>query len=100
MRKICVLALLLLLSACGSKLDGEYAIKNGALKLNFEQGGKFTVTNLGEIVNEGTYKISGNNLFVEGKGGTKDTFLIQKDGSIRTPKGIVFIKNDSIKSSQ
>ena len=47
MRKIFVLSMLFLLSACGSKLSGEYADKTGAVSYTFESGDKVLMSAIG-----------------------------------------------------
>jgi hypothetical protein len=85
MRKIGVFAVLLLLSACGSKLSGEYADKTGAVSYTFGSDDKVFMSALG-IESEGRYEIDGDKVKVENNG-QNVVFTILGDGSIRTPFG-------------
>ena len=85
MRKIGLLVLLFILSACGSKLNGEYADKLGVVSYNFKSGNKVYFSALG-IESEGNYQIDGNKLKVESNG-QNIIFTILEDGSINTPFG-------------
>ena len=85
MKKIPLLTLLLLLSACGSKLSGEYADKTGTVSYTFGSGDKVFMSALG-IETEGKYEIDGNKVKVENSG-QNIIFTILEDGSINTPFG-------------
>ena len=47
MRKISLLAMLFVLSACGSKLNGEYADKTGTVSYTFGSGDKVLMSAIG-----------------------------------------------------
>lgn len=85
MRKISVLALMVLLSACGSKLSGEYADKTGTVSYAFGSGDKVFMSALG-IETEGKYEVDGNRVKVENNG-QNIIFTILEDGSLKTPFG-------------
>jgi len=84
-RKICVLTMLFLLSACGSKLNGEYADKTGAVSYTFKSGDKVLMSTIG-IETEGRYEVDGNKVKVESNG-QNIIFTILEDGSLKTPFG-------------
>lgn len=85
MRKICVLAMLFLLSACGSKISGEYADKTGVVSYTFESGDKVLISAIG-IETEGRYEVDGNKVKVENNG-QNIIFTINDDGSLQSPFG-------------
>ncbi|ACT47130.1 hypothetical protein [Methylotenera mobilis] len=85
MREIGLLIMLLLLSACGSKLSGEYADKTGTVSYTFGTGDKVFMSALG-IESEGKYEIDGDRVKVENNG-QNVVFTILEDGSIKTPFG-------------
>lgn len=85
MRKICVLTMLFLLSACGSKLNGEYADKTGAVSYTFKSGDKVLMSAIG-IETEGRYEVDGNKVKVENNG-QNIIFTINDDGSLQSPFG-------------
>jgi len=84
-RKICVLTMLFLLSACGSKLNGEYADKTGAVSYTFKSGDKVLMSAIG-IETEGRYEVDGNKVKVENNG-QNIIFTINDDGSLQSPFG-------------
>lgn len=90
MRIIGLLVLVLLLSACGSKLSGEYVDKAGMISYKFESGNKVYASAMG-ITTEAKYEIDGNRLKVEGNG-QNVIYTILDDGSIDTGLGIVLTK--------
>ena len=87
MRLIALLALVFLLAACGSKLNGEYADKLGLVSYKFESGNKVYFSALG-VESEGQYEIDGNKVKVESNG-QNIIYTILEDGSINTPFGIL-----------
>ncbi len=87
MRKFCLLATLFVLSACGSKLNGEYGDKLGIASYNFKSGNKVYISALG-IETEGRYEIDGNKVKVENNGQNL-IFTILNDGSIDTGFGML-----------
>jgi len=84
-RKISVLVMLFLLSACGSKLSGEYADKTGTVSYTFGSGDKVLMSVIG-IETEGKYEVDGNKVKVENNG-QNIIFTILDDGSLKTPFG-------------
>lgn len=77
--------MLFLLSACGSKLSGEYADKTGAVSYTFESSDKVLMSAIG-IETEGRYEVDGNKVKVESNG-QNIIFTILEDGSLKTPFG-------------
>lgn len=77
--------MMFLLSACGSKLSGEYEDSSGAVSYTFGSGDKLLMTAIG-IETEGKYEIDGNKVKVENNG-QNIIFTILKDGSLKTPFG-------------
>ena len=76
---------MVLLSACGSKLSGEYADKTGTVSYAFGSGDKVLTSALG-IETEGKYEVDGNKVKVENNG-QNIIFTILEDGSLKTPFG-------------
>jgi len=77
--------MLFLLSACGSKLSGEYADKTGTVSYTFGSGDKVLMSVIG-IETEGKYEVDGNKVKVENNG-QNIIFTILDDGSLKTPFG-------------
>jgi len=77
--------MLFLLSACGSKLNGEYADKTGAVSYTFKSGDKVLMSAIG-IETEGRYEVDGNKVKVENNG-QNIIFTINDDGSLQSPFG-------------
>ena len=85
MRIIGLFALVFLLSACGSKLSGEYADKDGMVSYKFDAGNKVYASALG-ITTEAKYEVDGDRLKIEANGQNL-IFTILEDGSLKTPFG-------------
>lgn len=77
--------MLFLLSACGSKISGEYADKTGVVSYTFESGDKVLISAIG-IETEGRYEVDGNKVKVENNG-QNIIFTINDDGSLQSPFG-------------
>ena len=77
--------MLLLLSACGSKLNGEYADDSGLVSYTFKSSNKVNIKAMG-METEGKYEIDDNKVKVESNG-QNVIYTIQQDGSISTPFG-------------
>lgn len=85
MRKIGFLAFVLLLSACGSKLDGTYSDELGMTTYKFESGGRVYVSALGTET-ELKYEVNGIKVKLEGPNGNVILTLLE-DGSLQGPGG-------------
>lgn len=73
------LSLVLLLSACGAKLDGVYA--NGAWKLSFQPNGKVSTVILGNRM-ETSYSVASDKVEFQFPGGDHMALTMNKDGSL------------------
>lgn len=81
---------LLLLSACGSRLDGTYTDPMGISTYTFKSGGKVSVVTMGTEV-ELDYKVEDNKVkLITPQGALVLTLL--DDGSIQGPMGITLSK--------
>jgi outer membrane lipopolysaccharide assembly protein LptE/RlpB len=87
MKKLFLLSVVLLLSACGSKLDGTYADKNGMLSYTFKSNGKTYQSAMGMEV-ELDYEVDGNKIKLVTPQGNMIMTLLD-DGSIESPMGIL-----------
>lgn len=84
MKKLLIIALTVLLTACGQTLDGTYVDKQGMVGLTFK-GNKVSMSGM-----EWKYEIDGNQLRLLLPQGAM-VFTINKDGSIQG-MGTKFIK--------
>lgn len=91
MKKLYLLSIALLLSACGSKLDGTYVGKGmfAASSFTFQSNGKVVVNNMG-IKAEVPYEIDGDKIKIMAMGGVIVT--LKEDGSFDLPGGGTFTK--------
>ncbi|WP_430227723.1 hypothetical protein [Paraburkholderia tropica] len=83
---IAVIAIPLLLAACGQKLSGTYTDANKIGKLTFESGNKVLVGGGFGPELELTYEVDGSKLKITSPEGTQ-VFTINDDGSIQGPTG-------------
>lgn len=81
-KKIILLPVVLLLVACGSKIDGTYVSKNGASSFTFQSNGKVVINNMG-IKGEVPYEVDGDKIKIMAMGGLVVT--LNKDGSFDLP---------------
>lgn len=91
MKKIYYLAIVLLLSACGTKIDGTYVGKGmfSASSFTFQSNGKVVVNNMG-IKAEAPYEIDGDKIKIMAMGGVIVT--LKKDGSFDLPGAGTYTK--------
>ena len=89
MRKFLVVAAAVLLSACGSKLDGTYKDEMGMVSYTFKSG-KVLMTTMGTGM-ELDYKVEDEKVKIVLPQGTM-VMNILKDGSIQGPAGIKLVK--------
>jgi hypothetical protein len=86
-RRIFILAILLsvplYVMGCGKSVSGVYTDDSNSMSVNFQSGGKASVTVLGSTM-DGTYTIDGKTLTVNMNGDNK-VFTINDDGSIAGP---------------
>ena len=85
----------LVLSACGSGLDGTYSDKMGVIEYKFESSGKVYASAIG-METELEYTVEGNKVKITvpgGKGGNQ-ILTLQDDGSLSGPMGITLTKKD------
>ena len=81
----------LLLSACGSKLDGTYADESGMMNYTFKSNGKVSQSAMGTEV-EMNYEVDGNKIKVLMPQGVSMVMTLQDDGSIKGPMGMKLTK--------
>jgi protein involved in sex pheromone biosynthesis len=89
MKKLAFLSIVLLLSACGSKIDGNYVDNLGVGHYTFSNG-KLIVTAMG-TKGEGAYKVDGNQVSIQDPRGIQ-TWTILSDGSLEGPGGLKLTK--------
>ncbi|MFA5017226.1 MAG: hypothetical protein WC504_06745 [Methylobacter sp.] len=90
MKKLFLLSAVLLLSACGPKLDGTYTDNMGITSYTFESNGKMTQSIMGVAI-EMNYEVDGNKVKLIAPQGTFVLTLLE-DGSIQGPMGSKFVK--------
>ena len=91
MKKLVLACCVLLLTACGSKLDGTYADQMGMSKYTFKSNGKVVVDTFG-FASELLYEVDGDKLKIDGPQGNM-LLTIKDDGTINGPMGIVLKKS-------
>lgn len=79
MKKLFLVSMILLLSACGSKLDGTYK-NNDGLQLTFNSNGTVSTTML-DMEMELSYEVNGNKIKVQFPQGDQ-IWTLKEDGSI------------------
>lgn len=89
-KKLFLLSAALLLSACGSKVDGTYEDKAKMISYTFSNG-KMTKSQNGKVELEVAYEIDGNNVKIITPQGSLVMTLLE-DGSIQGPMGIKLTK--------
>ena len=94
MLKILVILLLLLLTACGNKLDGTYVDDTGLLKYTFKSNGKVYQSAMG-VEMEMPYTIEGDKIKLPINQGVSMVLTLQTDGTIQAPMGILLRKQVS-----
>jgi len=80
---VALFVLLLLLAACGSRLEGTYSNSTGLALIELKSGGKATVSLLGQVA-DCTYTVNGKQLQVT-CAGDKAVYRINDDGSLIGP---------------
>jgi outer membrane lipopolysaccharide assembly protein LptE/RlpB len=86
MKKLALItSVLLLLTACGSHLTGEYG--SDLVSYKFNSDGTVDQVSMG-IIARMKYKLNGQNIELETPNGTL-IYVIQDDGSITTPFGVL-----------
>lgn len=91
MNKLFLLSIALLLSACGSKIEGTY-VGDGmfaASSFTFKSNGKVLINNMG-IQDEVPYEIDGDKIKLMTMGGVIVT--LKQDGSFDLPGGGTYTK--------
>lgn len=81
MKKIFMLCVFLLITACGQKIDGTYVSDGGNASFTFKDNGKL-VFGSGNSVKETTYSVDGDRIVFNFDGGTPSFFVLNKDGTI------------------
>jgi len=79
--------LMLLLTACGSGLSGQYSDNSGIMQYDFKTNGKVYVTTLG-IQSAGEYEIDDDKVIIRGNNGNI-VFQIKEDDTLIGPMGLV-----------
>jgi len=79
--------LMLLLTACGSGLSGQYSDNSGIMQYDFKTDGKVYVTTLG-IQSAGEYEIDDDKVIIRGNNGNI-VFQIKEDDTLIGPMGLV-----------
>ncbi len=83
----------LLLSACGSKLDGTYSDRSGTLTYTFRSNGTvlMSMSTMGVATeHEMKYEVDGDKIKIGApQGGSSLVLTLLKDGSIQSPLGIM-----------
>jgi hypothetical protein len=90
MQKICAIILAILLSACGSGLNGTYTDANGMVSYTFKPGGKVAMTTMG-METELDYRVEDGKVKIGSRQGAL-VMPILEDGSIQGPMGIKLTK--------
>lgn len=91
---IALIALSLLLSACGSKFNGVYETADHSVAMDFESADKVIINGLGASNSEFGYQLDGKNLKIQLPGETK-VFRVLDDGSIFIPPNNILKKKTS-----
>ena len=86
MKRFVMLSAVLLLSACGSGLDGTYSDKSGMVSYTFNSGGKMTQSAMG-MEAEMKYEVDGKKVKLITPQGNLILTLLD-DGSIQGPMGV------------
>jgi len=84
--------LVLLLTACGSGLSGQYSDNSGIMQYDFKSDGKVYVTTLG-IQSAGEYEIDDDKLIIRGNNGNM-VLQIKEDDTLIGPMGLVLSKTE------
>jgi hypothetical protein len=84
--------LVLMLTACGSRLSGEYSDESGIFRYDFKSGGRVYMSTLGVQV-AGEYKVDDNKVIIEGRNGNM-VLDIREDGTLSGPLGMVLSKRE------
>jgi outer membrane lipopolysaccharide assembly protein LptE/RlpB len=90
MKLMLFLVAALLLSACGSKLDGTYADEKEMINVTFKSNGKVSQSAMG-METEMNYEVEGNKIKILMPQGAI-VWTLQDDGSILGPVGIKLTK--------
>jgi len=91
-RTMIMAGFMLLLTACGSGLSGQYSDNSGIMQYDFRSGGKVYVTTLG-IQSAGEYEIDDDKLIIRGNNGNM-VLQIREDGTLVGPMGLVLSKKE------
>lgn len=86
------IALLILLSACGRGLSGEYVSTDGSASYQFESGGRVHISYRGAKA-ESTYEIYDRKIRVETPRG-RQVFILLDDGSLQGARGIKLVRKN------
>lgn len=93
MKRIAIIAMALLLAACGQSLDGTYTDAMGMMKYTFQPDGKLYMGALG-IKTELEYELEGDKIKVILADGSNQVMTLAEDGTIMGPLGMVLSKKD------
>lgn len=87
MKRILLMLAMLLLTACGSGIEGTYSDPTGVAKYEFESGGKVYMSLLG-VKTEQKYVVDGKHIKIITASGNTQIFTRLEDGSLEGPLGI------------
>lgn len=87
MKKSLLIATLLLLSACGSNIEGTYSDKFGLVDYEFRSGGKVYMRTLGTET-ELKYSVDGDKVTIELPQGGNQVFTRLENGHLQGPLNI------------
>lgn len=90
MKKIYAVIFAILLSACGSGLNGTYTDASGIVSYNFKSGGKVAMATMG-METEMDYRVEDGKVKIGSPQGAL-VMTILEDGSIQGPMGIKLTK--------
>lgn len=88
---IATFAVALVLTACGSGINGTYSDDSGMVSYQFESGGKMYTKAMG-MESELRYSVDGDRVKIEVPGGGNMIMTLNKDGTLKGPMGMVLKK--------
>ena len=86
-KPLLLLVTIILLSACGSKLDGTYADEYGMMNYTFKSNGKVIQSAIGMEM-EMKYEVEGDKVKILMPQGVNMVFTMQDNETIQGPMGI------------
>jgi hypothetical protein len=90
--RVTITAGLMLLTACGSGLSGQYSDNAGIMQYDFRSDGRVYVTTLG-IQSAGEYEIDDDKVIIRGSNGNV-VFQLKEDDTLIGPMGLVLSKTE------